>query len=110
VTYCILCSKNSVLANDLLAWARISRVIRDQLSTLESSMFGPKMTPKMSIRSLQRLSSGVVGAPHPAIASAFDFRGFNLAPVVCSFVLIARRIVVKFVGSVTKIDTSSAML
>jgi hypothetical protein len=38
------------------------------------------------------------------MASAFDFRGFNFAPVACSYVLIACLIAVKFVGSVTKCD------
>jgi hypothetical protein len=107
VTYCIHCSKHSVLANDFIIYARTSRMIREQLAALESALVGPKLTSKMSIRSLKRLSSGVVGVARPAICSAFDFRGFNLSPFACSYMLIARRFLVNVVLSVTNIDTSS---
>jgi hypothetical protein len=99
---------DSVLGNDFLAWARTARMIRDQLSALDSAIVGPKLTRRISIRVLNWMSRGVVESAHPAIANAFDFRGFNLAPVACSYVLIACRIVVKDAGSVTKSDTSSA--
>ena len=61
MTYCILCSRQSVRANDFRACARTSRMIRVQLSTLESAMVGPKVTPNMSTRSLSGMSSGGVG-------------------------------------------------
>jgi len=80
-------------------------MIRAQLSILESEMAGPNVTPNMSTRSLNGMYSVIVGSARPAIANAFDFRGLSLPPVACSYVLMACRIVVRVVGSVTKIVT-----
>jgi hypothetical protein len=72
LTYCFRCSRHtsSVLANDFLAWARTARIIRDQLSALDSAMVWPKLTPRISIRILNWVSRGVVGSARPAIANA----------------------------------------
>jgi hypothetical protein len=84
-------------------------MIHAQLSTLESASSGAKGNPNVSIRSLNGMSSGVVGSAHSAaIANVFEFRGLSPAPLAYSYVLMACRIVVKVVGSVTKTVMSSA--
>jgi len=108
LTYCIHCSRPSVRANDFRACACTSRMIHALLSTLESAIDGAKGNPNMSIRSLNGMSSGVVGSAHPAIVNAFEFRGLSPAPLACSYMLMACRIVVKVVGSVIKTVTLSA--
>ena len=76
-TFCLRCSKHSVRASDICAWARNARTSFAQLSLLESAMLGPKVTPRISILSLNGSVVAGCGSGHQNLHETCQCRMYS---------------------------------